>query len=55
MREATRLALGAAGSGVDVVVHPKKSAMKADFGALRLEVERAFEKVRASLDREGTT
>lgn len=50
MREAVRLSLSAAGSGVDVVVHPKKSALTADFAALCREVERAFEKVRVAVE-----
>ena len=47
MREAARLGLAAAGGGVDVVVHPKKSALRADFAELRVEMERAFAKIQS--------
>lgn len=49
MREAARLNLPAAGDAVDIVIHPKKSVMTADFAELREEVARAFEKIRASV------
>jgi len=48
LREAVRLNLGAAGNDVDVVVHPKKSALAADFAELCQEVARAFAKIRLS-------
>lgn len=50
MREAVRLNLGAVGSGVDVVIHPKKAALTADFAVLCREVERGFEKVRSAVE-----
>jgi ribonuclease P protein component len=50
MREATRLNLGTVGSGVDVVLHPKKSALMADFAVLCREITRAFEKVRSAVE-----
>ncbi len=48
LREAARLNLGAAGGAVDVVIHPKKSALTAEFAALREEIARAFDKIRSS-------
>jgi ribonuclease P protein component len=49
LREAVRLNLGAVGTAVDVVIHPKKSALSAGFAELREEIARAFEKIRSSL------
>jgi ribonuclease P protein component len=49
MREAARLNLGAAGGGVDVVIHPKKSALRAEFAELCQEVARAFEKIKSQV------
>ena len=48
LREAVRLNLGAAGGAVDVVIHPMKSALTADFTALGEEIARAFAKIRSS-------
>ena len=48
LREAVRLNLGAAGNDVDVVVHPKKSALTAEFAELCQEVARAFAKIRSA-------
>jgi len=48
LREAARLNLGKVGNAVDVVIHPKKSALAADFAELREEIARAFEKIRSS-------
>jgi len=48
LREAVRLNLGAVGSAVDVVIHPKKSAQAADFAELREEIARQFERIRSS-------
>jgi len=48
LREAVRLNLGAAGNDVDVVIHPKKSALTAQFAELCQEVARAFAKLRPS-------
>ena len=48
LREAVRLDLGAAGNDVDVVVHPKKSALTVQFAELCQEVARAFAKIRSS-------
>ena len=42
MREAARLNLRALKVPVDVVINPKKSALMADFQALRGEVREAF-------------
>jgi len=50
MREAVRLSLGEAGRGVDVVIHPKKSALTADFGELCSEVARILGRVRSVVE-----
>ena len=57
LREAARLNLGKLGNAVDVVVHPKKSALAASFAQLQEEVARAFEKIGSlkNVVREGTT
>jgi ribonuclease P protein component len=47
MREAVRLSLGAAGTGVDVVIHPKKSVLRVDFATLRQEIEQAFARIKS--------
>jgi len=47
MREAVRLSLAAAGTGVDVVIHPKKSVLKAAFAELRGETEQAFARIKS--------
>ena len=49
LREAVRLNLSAAGAAVDVVIHPKKSVLTADSAQLRLEVARAFQKVKSQV------
>jgi len=48
LREAARLNLGVLGNAVDVVIHPKKSALAAEFVVLREEIARAFERIRSS-------
>jgi ribonuclease P protein component len=53
LREAARLNLGKLGSAVDVVVHPKKSALAASFAELQAEVARAFEKIGSSAAKDG--
>ena len=50
LREAARLNLGTAGEAVDVVIHPKKSALTTNFVELCQEVARAFEKIRSAMD-----
>jgi len=49
LREAARLELGKLPEPVDVVIHPKKSVLKAEFSQLREEMAEAFEKIRASV------
>lgn len=49
MREAARLNLAAAGNAVDVVIHPKKSVLRASFAELREEVARAFERIQSQI------
>jgi ribonuclease P protein component len=51
MREAARLSLSSAGNAVDVVIHPKKSVLTADFAELRQEVARAFERIQSPVAR----
>jgi len=51
LREAVHLNLGVAGNDVndvDVVIHPKKSALTVDFDELCQEVARAFLRIRSS-------
>jgi ribonuclease P protein component len=48
LREAARLNLGTVGDDVDVVIHPKKSALTAEFAELCREVAGAFTKIRSS-------
>ena len=48
LREAVRLNMGAPGSAVDIVIHPKKSALTAEFAELREEVEHAFQRIRSA-------
>ena len=50
LREAARLNLGAVGDAVDVVIHPKRSALTAEFAELCQEVARALEKIRSSAE-----
>lgn len=45
LREAVRASLKNLGLAVDVVINPKKSALRADFAVLREEVARAFQKI----------
>ena len=45
MREAVRLHLGELSGPVDVVINPKKSVLKAEFGELSAEVAQAFQKI----------
>jgi ribonuclease P protein component len=45
LREALRLHRSELSSAVDVIVHPKKSALKVDFAGLEKEIQRAFEAV----------
>jgi len=42
LREAVRLQRPESGMGVDVVINPKKSLLRADFTEIRQEVARAF-------------
>jgi len=48
LREAARMNLGAVGNDVDVVIHPKKSALRAEFAKLCQEVAGAFTRIRSS-------
>jgi ribonuclease P protein component len=45
LREAVRLNRSRLSSAVDVVVHPKKSALQVDFAGLEQEIEHALEAV----------
>lgn len=45
LREAARLHWRQLAGAVDVVIHPKRTALKAKFGELAGEVARAFEKI----------
>jgi ribonuclease P protein component len=54
LREAVRLHCWQLAVPVDVVINPKKSALKADFIALGSDISRAFEVIGKSI-REKTT
>jgi ribonuclease P protein component len=54
LRDAVRLNLGAVGGAVDVVIHPKKSALTAEFAALGEEIARAFARIRSSAKNGGS-
>jgi ribonuclease P protein component len=43
LREAVRLSDFSAGTAVDVVINPKRSALTADFGDLQGEIVKAFQ------------
>jgi len=45
LREALRLHRAELSSAVDIVVHPKRSALKVDFAGLEKEIQRALEAV----------
>jgi len=49
LREAVRLHRSELSSAVDVVVHPKKSALKVDFAVLEREIQRALEAVERAI------
>ena len=52
MREAVRLGLSPLEAGVDLVIHPRKSVLDADFTRLCDEVNRAFAAIGAKLETE---
>jgi ribonuclease P protein component len=49
LREALRLHRAMLSSAVDIVVHPKRSALKVDFAGLEKEIQRALEAVERAL------
>lgn len=51
MREVVRQALPALSAPVDLVLHPKRSVLDADFAALEREVTTIFRSVQAAADR----
>ena len=53
LREAVRQNF-APGLAADLVVHPRKSALDADFSVLNTEIANAFQAIRGALDRAGT-
>jgi ribonuclease P protein component len=46
MRAAVRLQMGILQGALDIVINPKKSALRADFPLLQKQLERAFAQVR---------
>ncbi len=46
LREAVRLELGAVEPGWEIVVNPRRATLEADFGQLRGEIGRLFERLR---------
>lgn len=51
MREAVRAALPALSAPVDVILHPKRSVLEADFAAIEREVQTIFRSVQAAAER----
>lgn len=54
LREAVRSERQRLGTGVDVVVNPKKSVLQAKFSEVTQDVSRAFECIRGKLRTGGT-
>jgi ribonuclease P protein component len=50
LREAVRLHRPAALVGVDVVINPKKSLLKAEFAEIEIEITRAFEVIQKAME-----
>jgi ribonuclease P protein component len=51
LREAVRLHRHELVAPIDVVIHPKKSALRADFSQLESEISRAFQVIGKSFER----
>ncbi len=51
LREAVRSALPALSAPVDVVLHPKRSVLDAEFALIQREVETIFRSVQAAIDK----
>jgi ribonuclease P protein component len=47
-REAVRLHIGKLTANVDVVLHPRRTVLTAEFGALEREIARVFKQVQAA-------
>lgn len=54
MREAVRFSLKALTRDVDIVLHPKRSVLTADFGVLRGEVSKIFATIERARNRGAT-
>ena len=50
LREAVRAALPALSAPVDLVLHPKRSVLEAEFALIQREVETIFSTVQAAID-----
>lgn len=55
LREAVRSALPLLSAPVDVVLHPKRSVLEADFAVIEREVATIFRSVQAAADRKPAT
>ena len=55
LREAVRLSRPGIQAPVDVVINPKRSALKADFAELGKEITRAFEVIQKFADKPNTS
>lgn len=53
LREAVRSALPALSGPVDVVLHPRRIVLEAEFALIQREVETIFRSVQAALDKPG--
>jgi ribonuclease P protein component len=51
MREAVRAALPALSAPVDVILHPKRSVLEADFAVIEREVQTIFRSVQAAAEK----
>jgi ribonuclease P protein component len=51
LREAVRAALPVLSAPVDVILHPKRSVLEADFAAIEREVQTIFRSVQAAAER----
>jgi ribonuclease P protein component len=51
LREAVRKHRGSLTAAVDVVINPKKSLLTADFSEITTQIQKAFEVIQKSLDR----
>jgi ribonuclease P protein component len=54
LREAVRAALPLLSAPVDVVLHPKRSVLEAEFAVIEREVETIFRSVQSAMEKRGS-